>query len=138
MVQSTEMLLSNLYTRYIKDPYNKDTTMTYLNKTLAHSKKATSKEYPLLPPYGISFKSLTLDVGPLEKGVHFTDDRHYNACLLVPRLVYHLCTKLKDDVIYKHLGLNLSVSSQAMGNLPDLTLLSSLTTARAMLRHLVL
>ncbi len=63
-LQFAEMLSSNAYTRYIKDLFNKDTTMTYLNKTLSCSKKSTSKDSPLLPPYGISFKSLTSDVGP--------------------------------------------------------------------------
>jgi hypothetical protein len=61
------MLLSNMYTRYIKDPFNKDLTITYLNGTLPRSKKAKSKDGPLLPPYGISFKSLILFVGPLGK-----------------------------------------------------------------------
>ena len=30
--------------------------------------------------------------------------RHYNAYLLVPRLVYHLWTKLKNDVIHNCIG----------------------------------
>jgi hypothetical protein len=53
------------------DPFNNDTTMSNLNKTLPSSKNTPSKNGPLLPPYGIFFESLTLDIGPLEKGVHF-------------------------------------------------------------------
>jgi hypothetical protein len=96
------MLSSNVYTRYIKDPLNKDMTITYLNKNLPRSKKTLSKDGPLLPASSISCKSLTLDVAPLEKEVRCIDARHYNAYLLVP--IYHQSTKLKDDVIDKHLG----------------------------------
>ncbi len=32
------------------------------------------------------------------------DLRHYNAYLLVPRLVYHLTTKLKNNVIHNRIG----------------------------------
>ncbi len=62
------------------------------------------KNGPLLPSYCISFESLKLDVGPLVKGVHFIDARHYNANLIMPRLVYILPTKLKGDVLHKCLG----------------------------------
>ncbi len=41
---------------------------------------------------------------PLKTGACCIDARHYNAYLLIPRLVYHLSTKLKGDVIYKHFG----------------------------------
>ncbi len=36
--------------------------------------------------------------------MYFIDVRHYKASLLVPRLVYHLSTKLKKDVIQNCLG----------------------------------
>jgi hypothetical protein len=98
------MISSNVYTRYIKDPFDKDSTMTYMNKNLPYSKKAMSKDSPLLPPYVISFKSLILDGGPLEKGVRYMDIIHSNAYLIGPRLVYHLSTELKDVSIYKCLG----------------------------------
>ncbi len=69
------------------------------------------------PLYSIAYESLTYNVDPLEKQVHLIDVRHYNAYLLVPRLVYHLSTKLKNDVIHNHFGLieELSVSS-SLGN----------------------
>ncbi len=38
------------------------------------------------------------------KQVHLIDIRHYHAHLLVPRLVYHLSTKLKINVIHNHIG----------------------------------
>jgi hypothetical protein len=86
-VQFAKMLSSNTYTKYIKDPFNNEMIMSYLEETLARSKNTLSKNGPLLPPYSIFFESLTLDVGPLEKGVRFIDARHYNSYLIVPRLV---------------------------------------------------
>jgi hypothetical protein len=125
------MLSSNLYTRNFKDPFNKDTAMTYLKETSPRSIKATSKDSPLLPPCSISFESLTSDVGPLEKRGGLIDTRYYNSYLLMPRLAYHLSTKLKGDVVHKHLGqdyeVNLSISSQGMDMLSDLTLIVSFT-----------
>ncbi len=58
----------------------------------------------VFPPYGITYESLTYNVGLLEKQVCLIDVRHYNAYLLVPRLVYHLSTKLKNDVIHNCIG----------------------------------
>ncbi len=103
-MQFAIMLSSNVYTKYIKNPFNKETTMGYWEEILPCSKNVLSKNGSLLPPYGVSFESLTLDVGPLEKGVQFIDARHYNAYLIVPRLVHILSTKLKGDVLHKRLG----------------------------------
>jgi hypothetical protein len=103
-VQFAIMLELTMYTKYIKDLFNNNTTMSYLNKTSPHSKNALSRNGPLLPPYGISFESLTSDVGPLKKRVQFIDARHYNAYLILPRLVYILSTKLKGDGLQKSLG----------------------------------
>ncbi len=56
------------------------------------------------PPYGITYESLTYDIGLFEKQVSLIDVRHYNAYLLVPRLVYHLSAKLKNNVIHNSIG----------------------------------
>jgi hypothetical protein len=56
------------------------------------------------PLYGITYESLTYNVGLLEKQVHLIDGRHYNAYLPVPRLVHHLSTKLKNDAIHNRIG----------------------------------
>jgi hypothetical protein len=40
----------------------------------------------------------------LERQVQLIDVRHYSAYLLVPRLVYHLSTKLKNDAIHNRIG----------------------------------
>jgi hypothetical protein len=103
-MQYPQVLSSDEYTKYIKDPFNSDKTMAYLRETLPHSRVKGTKGDTSFPPYSITYESLTYNVGLLEKQVHLIDVRHYNACLLVPRLVYHLSTKLKNDVIHNHIG----------------------------------
>jgi hypothetical protein len=56
------------------------------------------------PPYGITYKSLTYNVGMLDRQVRLIDVQHYNAYLLVLRLVYHLFTKLKNNAIHNCIG----------------------------------
>jgi hypothetical protein len=105
-MQFAEMLLSKVYTDYIKDPFNKETTMTYLRETSPRY-KVPNHECNIdcsLPPYNISYESLTYDVPYLEKGERLIDARHYNAYLIVPRLVYHMSMKLMNESIHNHLG----------------------------------
>ncbi len=103
-MQYPQLLSSDEYTNYIKDPFNRDKTMTYLRETLQYSRVNGTKGDTSFPPYGITYESLTYDVGLLEEQVHLIDVRHYNAYLLMPRLVYHLSTKLKNDVIHNCIG----------------------------------
>ncbi len=80
-LQFTEMLTSKIYTDYIKDPFNKETTMKYLKETLPQNKVPGCKStiQRSLPTYGISYKNLMYDVGNLEKQVRNIDVRHLNA-----------------------------------------------------------
>jgi hypothetical protein len=78
--------------------------MTYLRETSPHSRVKGTKGDTSFSPYSITYESLTYDVGLLEKQVRLIDVRHYNAYLLVPRLVYHLFNKPKIDVIHNHIG----------------------------------
>jgi hypothetical protein len=58
-MQSTEMLSRKVYTGYIKDPFNKKTTMTYLKETLP-GYKVPNLECNVncsLPLYGVSYKT---------------------------------------------------------------------------------
>jgi hypothetical protein len=103
-VQYPEMLSSEEYTKYIKDPFNRDKIMTYLRETLPRSRVKGTKGDTSFPPYDITYESLTYDDGLLEKQVHLIDVRHCNAYLLVPILVYHLSTKLNNDVIHNCIG----------------------------------
>jgi hypothetical protein len=78
--------------------------MIYLRETLPRSRAKGTKGDTSFPRYGITYESLIYGVGLLEKQVHLIDVRHYNAYLLMPRLVYHLSTKLKSNVIHNHIG----------------------------------
>ena len=103
-MQYPQVLPSDKCTNYIKDPFNRDKTMTYLRETLPRSRVKGTKGDTSFPPYSITYESLTYNVGLLEKQVCLIDVRHYNAYLLVPRLVYHLSTKLKNNVIHNRVG----------------------------------
>ncbi len=48
------LLASDDYTNYIKDPFNKDKTSTYLRVTSPHYKVSGTKGEPSFPPYGIT------------------------------------------------------------------------------------
>ncbi len=102
--QYPDLLASDDYTNYIKDPFNKEKTLHYLGVTLPCYRASGAKGDCSYPPYGITYESLTNNVGMLERQVRLIDVRHYNAYLLVPRLVYHLSTKLKNDAIHNHIG----------------------------------
>jgi hypothetical protein len=103
-MQYPQVLSSDECTNYIKDPFNRNKTMTYLQETLPRSRVKGTKGDTRFSPCNITNKSLTYDVGLLEKQVHLIDVSHYNAYLLMPRLVYHLSTKLKNDVIHNCIG----------------------------------
>jgi hypothetical protein len=105
-LQFAEMLRSKIYMDYIKDPFNIETTMKYLKETSSQNKVPGLKSTIQwsLPPYGISYKNLTYDIGSLEKQVRNIDVRHYNAYLIVPRLVYHISLKLRIESIDNLLG----------------------------------
>jgi hypothetical protein len=60
------LLASDDYTYYIKDPLNKDKTSTYLRATLPRYKVSGTKGERSLPPYRITYESLTYDVGMLD------------------------------------------------------------------------
>jgi hypothetical protein len=103
-MQYPQLLSSDKCTTYINDPFNRDKTITYLRETLPCSRVKGTNGDTSFPPYGITYESLTYDAGLLEKQVRLIDVRHYNAYLLMPRLVYHLSTKLKDNVIHNCIG----------------------------------
>ena len=61
----------------------------------------SAKENTMTPPYGI----VTMDVGPIDTGgMRKVDTRHYNGYLLVPGLVYHMSSKIKNIQINKLYG----------------------------------
>ncbi len=56
------------------------------------------------PPYAISYKSMTVDVGQAIKGERKLDPRHYNAFDLIPRIVTILLTKANNKPMSSMIG----------------------------------
>jgi hypothetical protein len=63
-----------------------------------------TKGHRCYPPYRITYESLTFNVGTVIQQERKLDVHCYIAFLLVPRFVYHLSTKLKNDAIYNRIG----------------------------------
>jgi len=104
-VEFPEMLKYDVYLDYIKDPFNDNTTRAYLEETSPPSKGQQKMKPTKFPPYGIHWENLTSDVGPIEKGgLRCIDVRHYNAYLIIPQIVYHLSSKLRNEPLHKRLG----------------------------------
>ena len=53
------------------------------------------------PPYAISYKSMSIDVGKVEKSRRKVDPRHYNAFDLLPRIITILHAKEANELISK-------------------------------------
>ena len=53
------------------------------------------------PPYAISYRSMTIDVGKVEKSRRRVDPRHYNAFDLLPRIITILHAKEANELISK-------------------------------------
>jgi hypothetical protein len=62
-MQYPQLLSSEKYTNYIKDPFNRDKIMTYLRETLPRSRVKGTKGDTSFPLYGITYESLTYDIG---------------------------------------------------------------------------
>ncbi len=126
-MQYHQVLSSDKYTNYIKDPFNRDKTMTYLRETLPHSRVKVTKGDTSFPPYDITFESLSYKVGLLEKQVF----------LLMLDITMHiyLCqnwciisllssrTMSFTIILVKLKKLSLSISSKGMGMLQEQTLI---------------
>jgi hypothetical protein len=58
------------------------------------------------PPYGLTFASFTDDVGVVDTKTktRTINTGHMNGHLIIPRIVYHLSTKLQKGVTHDCLG----------------------------------
>jgi hypothetical protein len=59
----------------------------------------------MTPPYALTFKTVTTDVGPVsthrERKI---DARHYNGILLIPGIVYHMASKITNSLVNDRYG----------------------------------
>ncbi len=71
-------------------------TLSCLDKT---------KETKMTPPYAITFQNLTMDVGPIKiQEGRKIDARHYNGCLIIPGIVYHIASKVTNNLVTDRYG----------------------------------
>ncbi len=93
------------WSSHIKDPLKSFVRKKYV-QCISALENTTSKKNQLMPPYGISWMSLTSDVGPVTKKRRLINARHMDAFLIVLGIVYNLSTKLQKGVLHDHLGQN--------------------------------
>ncbi len=63
------LLASDDYANYINDPFNKDKTSTYLTLSLPRHKVSGTKGEHSFPPFRITYKSLTYNVGVVDRQI---------------------------------------------------------------------
>ena len=81
---------------YIRNPFDLTARKDFI-KTISFPCMDSTKETIMMPPYGITFDSVTTELGPIEtEGMRKVDARHYNGYLLVPGLVYQMSLKIKN------------------------------------------
>jgi hypothetical protein len=98
----SDLINCEQWSSYIKDPFNSSVKEEYV-QYISPLENTTSK---LTPPYGISWMSLTSDVGPIKKKRRLINVRHMNVFLIVTGTVYNLSTKLHKGVLHDHSGHN--------------------------------
>jgi hypothetical protein len=67
------LLVSDYYTNYVNDPLNKNKTSTYMMLSLPCHKVTGTKGECSFPPFGITYKTLTCDVGAVVRQVQLID-----------------------------------------------------------------
>jgi len=75
-----------------------ETNNTLLNVNAPELELADVNSYP---PFGISYKSMSIDVGDVIKSRRKVDPRHYNAFDLLPRIITILHAKETNELISK-------------------------------------
>ena len=88
---------SDAWNDYVNAPFN-PIARTALVKTITFPCIDKTKTSDMTPPYGITYDSVTKDLGNLatKNGPRKVDARLYNGYLLIPGIVYHLSSKTKS------------------------------------------
>jgi hypothetical protein len=76
------LMISEEYTNYIKDPFKKERTIAFLSAKSPHQTMSGHRIGQFYPPYGITYESLTSNVGIVAYKSRKIDVRHFNAYLL--------------------------------------------------------
>ena len=89
---------------YIRNPFDLTTRKDFLN-TISLTCIDETKDTKMTPPYAITFKNLTTDVGhvTIHEGRKI-DARHYNGYLIIPGIVYHMASKITNSLVTDRYG----------------------------------
>jgi hypothetical protein len=98
-------ITSGVWDAYIKNPFDPVARKEWV-KSIALPCTDENKLTDMTPPYGITYESVTTDIGLLENrsGPRKVDARMYNGYLIIPGLVYHLLSKMKNVRVNTLLG----------------------------------
>ena len=103
-------ITSDAWDAYIKNPFDAVARKEWV-RSIALPCTDESKQTEMTPPYVITYESLTTDIGQLstKNGPRKVDARMYNGYLIIPGLVYHLSSKMKNVGVNTLLGNELEV-----------------------------
>jgi hypothetical protein len=94
------------WTNYIKNPFDWFTRQIYLDRKSPSTPISRHPTRILTPLYGLTFASVTDDVGVVGKKTKTRTIAagHMNGYIIILGIVYHLSTKLQKGVTHDHLG----------------------------------
>ena len=98
-------ITSGVWDAYIKNPFDPVARKEWV-RSIALPCTDENKVTEMTPPYGITYESVTTDIGTLanRNGPRKVDARMYNGYLIIPGLVYHLLSKMKNVSVNTLLG----------------------------------
>jgi hypothetical protein len=108
-----DLLDTDEWHMFIKDPLDDDKRARFLDRMTYRSSVTNQAILDVMspcfesavvnpyPPYGISYKSMSIDVGEVIKSRRKVDPRHYNAFDLLPRIITILHAKETNELISK-------------------------------------
>ncbi len=88
---------SDAWNDYVNAPFD-PIARKALVKTITFSCIDETKKLDMTPPYGITYESVTTDLGEVatNNGARKVDAQLYNGYLLIPGIVYHLSSTTKS------------------------------------------
>ena len=100
----SDLLATPEWNNYVENPLDELVRVKFLDRLTEHKEDTLEAMRNPYPPYAISLKSMTLDVGTVTKGERKLDPRHYNAYDLIPRIVTILYAKATNKPMSSMIG----------------------------------
>ncbi len=93
-----ECIKSDRWLAFLRNPFKLETLRQFTRDCLA-SNQQRAKSNEVMPPYRITFKSITMDVLPIKNGTQKLDVCHMNAYQIILGIVYTLQTSLSGILV---------------------------------------